>query len=76
MAKIKTKWDNDFCLLQLQGNTLQGIWRKSNRGQVYYKSDTFTCEYKTITEAKEHTATLAKEGYWGEHIKQLICSRE
>ena len=51
-----------FIMLQLNGTTLQGLWRKS----YGYKSDTFNRQYKTILDAKVHTAYLVNMQYFGE----------
>lgn len=69
---IKTKRDGNFIMLQLDGNTLQGIWKRSFRGEVYYESDTFGRSYKTITEAKNHTRELAVDGYFGDSAKKCL----
>ena len=68
--KIKTKKDGNFFMLQLNGTTLQGVWRRCGNGQTWYESDTFGREYTTLTEAKQHTEQLAKEGYFGKTFKE------
>jgi hypothetical protein len=48
-------------MLRYKNNTLQGIWRRTHGGYVYYVSDTFSKNYETITEAKKHTLIVCKE---------------
>jgi hypothetical protein len=60
---IKTKRHGNMILLQCNGTTLQGLWKCS----MGYRSDTFSAIYRTIKQAKEHTALLQKEyAYFGE----------
>lgn len=68
ISNIKTKRENNFFMLQVCGNTIQGIWKK----QHGYTSDTFSTVYPTITEAKQHTAKLLQEGYFGEVFKEMF----
>lgn len=78
-AKIQTKWDGDYASLQVNGTTLQGVWRRrtyTGRGfigaSVFYDSDTFARRYTSIAEARAHTLDKAKQGYWGEAIQKAV----
>lgn len=67
--RIKTIRDDnsDLIMLQIGGNTLQCILKKT-RGRIsWYESDTFSDYYSTIKEAKEHTWKLLTSGYFGEY---------
>lgn len=65
---IKTKRDRGFIMLQVKGNTLQGLWRK----EYGYTSDSVGCVYSTIKEAKQHTAKLLLENYFGSIFKDMF----
>jgi len=83
-AKIKSVWDKSswpwYVMLQVNDTTLQGLWfNKSHGGRgvgigssSYYTSDTFSNQYDSMAEAKEHTMQLAREGYWGEVIREAV----
>jgi len=61
IKEIKTVKDPLFPayhMLQYKGNTIQGLWRKTKKGKVYYESDTLSNVYRTITEAKKHTLSF------------------
>ena len=66
--KIKTKRERhiDGIMLQLNGNTLQNIYRKRRSGQTWYESDRFSTTYDTITQAKHKTHEMALAGHFGE----------
>ena len=62
MIKIKTKklncfpGDKDIQIIAIDGKRqvqLMNICRKSCRGGIFYKSDTMSNTFKTITEAKQ-----------------------
>jgi hypothetical protein len=53
---IKTVKHGNFLMLQYNGNTLQGVWKRSRKGRTLYESDTFGRWYTSMREAKEHTA--------------------
>ncbi len=69
---VTTKYDPGYVMprsnwiaLQINGNTVAGIWKKKDKLGTYYESDTFGRMYKTIAEAKAHTLEMAKAGRWG-----------
>ena len=64
IEQIKTVKHYNMLLLQVNGNTVQGLWRRNVNGFARYESDTFPIEYKTIREAKEHIFKLILEKYW------------
>jgi len=75
MQLIKTKKcaATGDLMLQVGGNTLHSLQRKKDRLGVFYKSDRFSSDYKTITEAKQKTLVMIEDGVFGQHIKDLIA---
>lgn len=68
ISKIKSKRDGNFIMLQVKGNTIQGIWKR----QHGYTSDTFNRVYFTIKEAKQHTAKLLIENHFGSIFRDMF----
>ena len=73
-AKVLHKREGNFVMLQVNGTTLQGLWREltGERNRIYYRSDTFGRQYGSLSEAKEHTLELAKEGHFGEVFQLAV----
>lgn len=65
--KLKTRHLHGNILIQANGTTLQGIFKKHDS----WNSDTFSTRYQTIGQAKRDTAVKARAGYFGEVFKAV-----